>query len=199
MFEKYTERARQVLIQAHEEAREHNHHAVTCKHLLVGIEREGEGVAARALMEFDITIDDLRAALPEDGKSQPKGQIPFSPKAKDALDQALRESIALGHNYIGTEHILLGLSRTLGGVEDASDKEIRDLVIGWLDPTPSKTKVNVHIRGSRAMIGEHGPEKFLPVRKLPGTNLPWQTPLWRAGYKEGFADGWHEAQKRGAA
>lgn len=119
MFERFTERARQVIVLAQEEARDLKHNYIGTEHLLLGLLREGEGVAARVLSALDITIEDVRAEVMRivgEGESESQGQIPFTPRAKKVLELALREALSLGHNYIGTEHILLGLVRESEGV-----------------------------------------------------------------------------------
>ena len=121
MFERFTERARQVVVFAQDEARALGHAYIGTEHLLLGLLREEEGIAARALGSLHVTIDEVRAQVERivgrgDGDEAATGQIPFTPRAKKTLELALREGQALGHNYIGTEHILLGLARQDEGV-----------------------------------------------------------------------------------
>ena len=123
MFERFTHRARRVVVLAHEEACLLNHNYIGTEHILLGLihERveEGGGVAAQVLDSFDIKLDDVRAEIVEiigKGSSAPSGHIPFTPRAKKVLELSLREALQLGHNYIGTEHILLGLIREGEGV-----------------------------------------------------------------------------------
>ena len=119
MFERFTDRARRVVVLAQEEARMLNHNYVGTEHLLLGLVGEGEGVAARALESLGISLHAVRAQVEEiigQGQQTPSGHIPFTPRAKKVLDLARRESGALGHHYIGTEHILLGLIREGDGV-----------------------------------------------------------------------------------
>jgi ATP-dependent Clp protease ATP-binding subunit ClpA len=119
MFEKFTERARQVIVLAQEEARMLNHDYIGTEHLLLGLIHEGEGVAARALESLGISLEDVRQNVEEiigRGQETPSGHIPFTPRAKKVLELSLRESQHLGHDYIGTEHILLGLIREGEGV-----------------------------------------------------------------------------------
>jgi len=114
MFERFTERARQVVVLAQDEARELKHEYIGTEHLLLGLLREEEGVAARALAGLGVTLDEVRArvrAAAPAGERAPVGQIPFTPRAKRALELSLREALAHGHNHIGTEHLLLGLTR----------------------------------------------------------------------------------------
>ena len=120
MFERFTERARRVVVLAQEEARLLNHNYIGTEHVLLGLLHEGEGVAAKALEELGISLDAVRERVEDmigQGSSAPiEGHIPFTPRAKKVLELALREALQLGHNYIGTEHILLGLVREGEGV-----------------------------------------------------------------------------------
>lgn len=119
MFERFTDRARRVVVLAQNEARALNHAFIGTEHLLLGLIQEGEGVAAKALEMANIEGDKVREAVVEmigEGKNSPTGHIPFTPRAKKVLELSLREALQLGHNYIGTEHILLGLIREGEGV-----------------------------------------------------------------------------------
>ena len=119
MFEPFTERARWVVVQAQEEARMRNDNYIGTEHILLGLIHEGTGVAARALDSLGINLDVVRRQVEEiigRGQQTPSGHIPFTPRAKKVLELSLRESQQLGHNYIGTEHILLGLLREGDGV-----------------------------------------------------------------------------------
>ncbi|MEY3691388.1 MAG: hypothetical protein RJB57_1044, partial [Actinomycetota bacterium] len=119
MFERFTDRARRVVVLAQEEARKLNHSYIGTEHILLGLISEGEGVAAKALDSLSISLDAVRAQVEEiigQGGSSPSGHIPFTPRAKKVLELSLREALQLGHNYIGTEHILLGLLREGEGV-----------------------------------------------------------------------------------
>ena len=119
MFERFTDRARRVVVLAQDEARALNHNYIGTEHLLLGLIHEGEGVAAKALESMDISLDAVRAQVVEiigEGQAAPSGHIPFTPRAKKVLELSLREALQLGHNYIGTEHILLGLLREGEGV-----------------------------------------------------------------------------------
>jgi ATP-dependent Clp protease ATP-binding subunit ClpC len=119
MFEKFTDRARRVLVLAQEEARMLNHNYIGTEHILLGLIHEGEGVAAKALESLGISLDAVRQQVEEiigQGQQAPSGHIPFTPRAKKVLELGLRESLQLGHNHIGTEHILLGLLREGEGV-----------------------------------------------------------------------------------
>ena len=119
MFERFTDRARRVVVLAQEEARLLNHNYIGTEHILLGLIHEGEGVAAKALESLGISLDKVRQQVEEiigAGQSPPSGHIPFTPRAKKVLELSLREALQLGHNYIGTEHILLGLIREGEGV-----------------------------------------------------------------------------------
>ena len=119
MFERFTDRARRVVVLAQDEARALNHNYIGTEHLLLGLIHEGEGVAAKALESMDVTLDKARAQVVEiigEGQSAPSGHIPYTPRAKKVLELSLREALQLSHNYIGTEHILLGLLREGEGV-----------------------------------------------------------------------------------
>ena len=119
MFERFTDRARRVVVLAQEEARMLNHNYIGTEHILLGLIQEGEGVAAKALESLGISLEGVRQQVEEiigQGQQAPSGHIPFTPRAKKVLELSLREALQLGHNYIGTEHILLGLIREGEGV-----------------------------------------------------------------------------------
>nr|MBA2282071.1 AAA family ATPase [Acidimicrobiia bacterium] len=119
MFERFTDRARRVVVLAQEEARLLNHSYIGTEHILLGLIHEGEGVAAKALESLGISLEAVRSQVEEiigQGGTAPSGHIPFTPRAKKVLELSLREALQLGHNYIGTEHILLGLIREGEGV-----------------------------------------------------------------------------------
>jgi Clp amino terminal domain, pathogenicity island component len=119
MFERFTDRARRVVVLAQDEARRLNHNYIGTEHILLGLIHEGEGVAARALQSLGISLEAVRQQIEEiigRGQQAPSGHIPFTPRAKKVLELSLRESLQLGHTYIGTEHILLGLIHEGDGV-----------------------------------------------------------------------------------
>ena len=119
MFERFTDRARRVVVLAQEEAKMLNHNYIGTEHILLGLIHEGEGVAAKALESLGISLDAVREQVQDiigQGQQQPTGHIPFTPRAKKVLELSLREALQLGHSYIGTEHILLGLIREGEGV-----------------------------------------------------------------------------------
>ncbi len=147
MFERFTERARQVVVLAQEEARTLKHNYIGTEHILLGLLREEEGVAARALRSLGVTVERARdrvVAIVGPGEEATSGQIPFTPRAKKVLELALREALSLGHNYIGTEHILLGLVQENEGVGarilldlDAGAEKVRAEVLRLLGTSPS--------------------------------------------------------------
>ena len=154
MFERFTDRARRVVVLAQEEARLLNHSYIGTEHILLGLIHEGEGVAAKALEALGISLEAVRAQVEEiigQGGSSPSGHIPFTPRAKKVLELSLREALQLGHNYIGTEHILLGLIREGEGVAaqvlvklGADLSRVRQQVIqllsGYQGPSGSKSE-----------------------------------------------------------
>ena len=142
MFERFTEHARQVVVLAQDEARALKHNYIGTEHILLGLLRVDEGVAARVLESLDITLEEVRARVARivgQGDEMATGQIPFTPRAKKVLELAQREALSLGHNYIATEHILLGLVHEGDGVGvrilldfDADAEKIRDETIRML-------------------------------------------------------------------
>ncbi len=163
MFERFTERARQVVVLAQEEARTLKHNYIGTEHILLGLLREEEGLAARVLESLDITVERVRAQVVRivgSGEEVTSGQIPFTPRAKKVLELALREALSLGHNYIGTEHILLGLVRENEGVAarilldfDADSEKIRNEVIRMLSG-PGGRRQGSSSSGSSSGSGE---------------------------------------------
>ena len=142
VFERFTERARQVVVLARAEAQALKHSSIGTEHILLGLFGQPEGLAARVLDSLDITAERVRATVVElagAGQDEPANQIPFTPRAKQALELALREALSLGHSSIGTEHILLGLACENEGLAarilldlDADCEKIRHEVIRWL-------------------------------------------------------------------
>ena len=142
MFERFTERARQVVLLAQEEARTLKHDYIGTEHILMGLLREQEGLAARVLESLEITVERARGQVVRivgSGKEVTSGTIPFTPRAKKVFDLALREALSLGHNYIGTEHILLAIVRENEGVAvrilldfDADSEKVRNEVLRML-------------------------------------------------------------------
>jgi ATP-dependent Clp protease ATP-binding subunit ClpA len=142
MFERFTERARRVVVLAQDEARLLKHNYIGTEHILLGLLREEEGLAARVLDTLDITVEEVRAQIVRivgQGDEVDTGQIPFTPRVKKVLELALQEALELGHDYIGTEHILLGLVLEDGGVGarilrdfDADPEKVRNELIRML-------------------------------------------------------------------
>ncbi len=150
MFERFTDRARRVLVLAQEEARLLSHSFIGTEHILLGLIHEDDGVAATAIKSLDITLEAVREKVEQTigpAGSAPKGSPPFTPRAKKVLELSLREALQLGHNYIGTEHILLGLVREGEGVAaqvlvslGADLPRVRQAVMGLIgQPGPSIT------------------------------------------------------------
>src|SRR6195256_6008286 len=169
MFERFTERARQVVVLAQEEARTLKHNYIGTEHILLGLLREEEGLAARVLESLDITVERVRAQVVRivgSGEEVTSGQIPFTPRAKKVLELALREALSLGHNYIGTEHILLGLVRENEGVAarilldfDADSEKIRNEVIRMLSGPGGRRQGAGAGAGTGATAGSSGEGK----------------------------------------
>jgi ATP-dependent Clp protease ATP-binding subunit ClpC len=157
MFERFTDRARRVVVLAQEEARMLNHNYIGTEHILLGLIHEGEGVAAKALESLGISLEAVRQQVEEiigQGQQAPSGHIPFTPRAKKVLELSLREALQLGHNYIGTEHILLGLIREGEGVAaqvlvklGADLNKVRQQVIQLLNGYQSKEPVGSTTEG----------------------------------------------------
>ncbi|MSO59916.1 MAG: ATP-dependent Clp protease ATP-binding subunit [Ilumatobacteraceae bacterium] len=175
MFERFTDRARRVVVLAQEEARLLNHSYIGTEHILLGLIHEGEGVAAKALESLGISLEAVRAQVEEiigQGGSSPSGHIPFTPRAKKVLELSLREALQLGHNYIGTEHILLGLIREGEGVAaqvlvklGADLARVRQQVIqllsGYQGPAGKADSQPAGGSGSKEEQGEKGGSQIL--------------------------------------
>jgi ATP-dependent Clp protease ATP-binding subunit ClpC len=171
MFERFTDRARRVVVLAQEEARMLNHNYIGTEHILLGLIHEGEGVAAKALESLGISLEAVRQQVEDiigQGQSAPTGHIPFTPRAKKVLELSLREALQLGHNYIGTEHILLGLIREGEGVAaqvlqklGADLNRVRQQVIQLLSG---------YTGGKEAAPGEQAPQGSMVLDQF-GRNL----------------------------
>ena len=174
MFERFTERGRQVIVLAQDEARALRHNYIGTEHLLLGLLREEEGIAARVLESLCIGLDDVRAQVARivgEGEDVTSGQIPFTPRAKKVLELSLKEGLSMGHNYIGTEHILLGLAREGEGVAarvlldfDADAEKIRNAVLSLIGGAPTRTHEPMSEGGIVA-----GPPRRFPTRPRAGT------------------------------
>ena len=173
MFERFTDRARRAVVLSQEEARLLNHNFIGTEHILLGLIHEGEGVAAKALESLGIELESVRGQVEEiigPGGESPGGHIPFTPRAKGVLELSLREALALGHNYIGTEHILLGLIREGEGVAaqvltkvGADLPRVREQVIKLLA---------AHAEASSTVWGRE-PERVVPERVV---GAPMESP-----------------------
>jgi hypothetical protein len=156
MFERFTDRARRVVVLAQEEARMLSHNYIGTEHLLLGLIHEGEGVAARALEAMGISLEVVRLQVEEiigQGQQEPSGHIPFTPRAKKVLELSLREATQLGHEYIGTEHILLGLVREGDGVA----AQVLVKLGGDLNRVRLQVIELLHGRAGRSTAGEDRP------------------------------------------
>ena len=161
MFERFTDRARRVAVLAQEEARMLRHDHIGTEHILLGLIREGDGVAAEALESLGISLEAVRQHVGEitgQGQQAPSGHIPFTPRAKKVLELSLREALQLGHNYIGTEHILLGLLREGEGVA------AQVLVKLGADLSGVRQRVNQLLRG---YPGNEPPAAVAPPGRRP--------------------------------
>jgi len=187
LFERFTDRARRVVVLAQEEARLLNHNYIGTEHILLGLIHEGEGVAAKALESLGISLEAVRSQVEEiigQGGSSPSGHIPFTPRAKKVLELSLREALQLGHNYIGTEHILLGLIREGEGVAaqvlvklGADLSRVRQQVIqllsGYSGPGGSQGEKAGAAPGGSSGSGESQPSGSLVLDQF-GRNLTQQ-------------------------
>jgi hypothetical protein len=191
VFERFTERARQVVVYAQEEARVLRHSYIGTEHILLGLLREQEGLAARVLESLGISFDRTRGQVVRivgSGEEVTSGQIPFTPRAKKVLEMALREALSLGHDYIGTEHILLGLVRENEGVAarilldfDADSEKIRNQVIRMLSGPAGRAAVAAGgAVAAEARVRQAGARIF-PSAPPPRPPLEWQraSVLWR--------------------
>ncbi|MBM7791375.1 prophage maintenance system killer protein [Tenggerimyces flavus] len=160
MFERFTDRARRVVVLAQEEARDLNHNYIGTEHVLLGLVHEGDGVAAKVLEALGIQREAIRTVVLEtigEGSHAPSGHIPFTPRAKRVMELALREALQFSHNYIGTEHLLLGLVREGEGVAAQA------LVKLGAELDTVRTKVLEHLKGYQS--------------DAPLTSLPSDAPL----------------------
>jgi ATP-dependent Clp protease ATP-binding subunit ClpC len=171
MFERFTDRARRVVVLAQEEARMLNHNYIGTEHILLGLIHEGEGVAAKALESLGISLEAVRQQVEEiigQGQQAPSGHIPFTPRAKKVLELSLREAMQLDDSYIGTEHILLGLIREGEGVAaqvliklDGNLNKVRQQVIRMKAGTPTTEEMPAAAAGAAESTG--GPESAGPA------------------------------------
>jgi ATP-dependent Clp protease ATP-binding subunit ClpA len=198
MFERFTNRARHVVVLAQEEARRLQHNYIGTEHLLLGLLGEPHGLAARALDHFGVSLAGVREEVTNIigiGKKAPKGHIPFTPRAKKVLELSLREALQLGHNYIGTEHILLGIIRERDGVAaqiiaaHAGDPAVvRTAVLNLLpaeQSTPGQRWLRRHavwLRHHATVSGEPGePEEREELRTTPAADTSLEEAAQLAG------------------
>jgi ATP-dependent Clp protease ATP-binding subunit ClpC len=167
MFERFTDRARRVVVLAQEESRRLDHNYIGTEHILLGLIREGEGIAAKTLESLEISLEAVRQKVEDiigHGKKTPSGHIPFTPRSKKVLELSLRESLELGHDYIGTEHVLLGLIREGEGVAarvlrdlGAQLTAVRERVLELVRESPpesSPPSLPPHRAGTLVQLGE---------------------------------------------
>jgi ATP-dependent Clp protease ATP-binding subunit ClpC len=179
MFERFTERARQAIVLAQVEARGLKHNYIGTEHLLLGLLREEEGLAARALSSFDLTVWEVRAEVARivgQGDEVEGGQIPFTPRTKKVLELSLREALELGHDYIGTEHLLLGLLQEGEGVA------VRILVSLGATPAAIRDELLRTLSGARVEMRARPRLNWeYAVRTLEGATESWpqQLTAWR--------------------
>jgi ATP-dependent Clp protease ATP-binding subunit ClpC len=198
VFERFTERAKQVVVLAQDEARALKHNYIGTEHILLGLLREEEGLAARVLESLDITVEEVRAQVariigPGD-EPIVSGQIPFTPRAKKVLELSLREALSLKHNYIGTEHILLGLVRENEGVAarilvdfDADAETIRNEIMRVLSGPGGPGLVHTETVQHRAVRG--GWTSYGPLaERTPSLVLGWALGTFSLGI--GILVGW---------
>jgi len=186
VFERFTERARQVVVLAQDEARSLNHNYIGTEHLLLGLLREEEGVGASVLESLGVTLEEVRAQVARivgQGDDVMSGQIPFTPRAKKVLELSLKEALRLGHNHIGTEHLLLGLARENQGVAS------RILLDFGVDAERVRDEVLRFLSGrSMGLVTEGAPERArrhtdrLETRERAGSSR-WFRPLLLPGRK----------------
>ena len=176
MFERFTDRARRVVVLAQEEARMLNHNYIGTEHILLGLVHEGEGIASKALLSLNVSLDAVRRQVEEvigRGGSPPGGHIPFTPRAKKVLELSLREALQLGHNYIGTEHILLGVIREGEGVGaqvltklGANLERVRQAVIHLLPASGAESPVLAEFQADMASTLARVVERGRRTREL---------------------------------
>jgi ATP-dependent Clp protease ATP-binding subunit ClpC len=197
MFERFTDRARRVLVLAQEEARLLNHGFIGTEHILLGLIHEGDGLAAKALESLDISLETVREEVKERvGPAGPasRGNPPFTPRAKKVLELSLREALQLGHNYIGTEHILLGLVREGEGVAaqvlvslGADLPRVRQTVVQLLSGYQASEAEEMQVGGIAQLQRRRARSSATPVGK------EWTAQVVRAGRRpEDFANAYAE-------
>ena len=195
MFERFTERARQVVVLAQDEARKLKHNYIGTEHILLGLLREEEGIGARVLESLDVTTEEVRAQVARivgPGDEAASGQIPFTPRAKEVLELSLREALSFGHNYIGTEHVLLGLVREGEGVAS------RVLLDFGVTADVVREAVIAALGGTAAQVHAHGPgavqmpamRRMVKPRQLDVVSLVFGWLLFALALGVGILVGW---------
>jgi hypothetical protein len=193
MFERFTERARHVVVLAQDEARAFKHNYIGTEHILLGLVREEEGLAARMLESLGISVEEVRAQVARilgQGDEATSGQIPLTQRAKKVLELALREALSLGHNYIGTEHILLGLVRENEGVA------ARILLGFGVDAEQIRDEIIRKLSGARRRQWEPASSDFaFAPRQRPWQFrvVPWPREDAAKALNRLGAEGWHLA------
>jgi ATP-dependent Clp protease ATP-binding subunit ClpC len=189
MFERFTERARQVVVFAQDEARELRHDYIGTEHLLLGLLREEEGLAARVLATLGVTLEGTRADVARvvgEGEGTVKGQIPFTPRAKHALELSLNEATELGHGYIGTEHVLLGVAREGRGVAAR--------ILGEHGVPPQRVAIAVleTLQGGTGQVDPAVLKRYAQAAADPGTSVQTEVArsVLRGPLLPPFALGW---------
>jgi ATP-dependent Clp protease ATP-binding subunit ClpC len=187
MFERFTERARQVVVLAQDEARQLKHNYIGTEHLLLGLLREEQGIAARVLESLGVTLEEVRGQVGRIvgmGDEVESGQIPFTPRAKKVLELSLREAVSLNHNFIGTEHVLLGVARENEGVA------MRILLDHEIDEDRIRSEVMRTLGGKGPALVQSAPMRHVvPHRRrlVPG----WATlAAGGAVFAAGLLTGW---------
>jgi ATP-dependent Clp protease ATP-binding subunit ClpC len=186
MFERFTERARQVVVLAQDEARELRHNYIGTEHLLLGLLREEDGLGARVLGELGVTLEGVRSdvgLIIGQGDEAMTGQIPFTPRAKRVLELSLNEATELGHGYIGTEHLLLGLAREGNGVA------ARILADHGAPPERIAGAVLEKLQGGRGRVDPEFRQRFVEQPRVM-TRVFTATPARRVPKLPPFARGW---------
>jgi ATP-dependent Clp protease ATP-binding subunit ClpC len=183
VFERFTDRARRVIVLAQEEARLINHNYIGTEHILLGLIHEGEGIGAQALRRHNVNTASLRTLVEAQigkGSQSPSGHIPFTPRAKKVMELALREALQLGHNYIGTEHLLLALIREGEGVAaqtlanlDIKLNDVRKTVFLLVGKQYEENDITAHIKASD--LPQPAPKtSTATIKEEPKEILSWQ-------------------------
>jgi hypothetical protein len=197
VFERFTDRARRVVVLAQEESRLLNHNYIGTEHLLLGLIHESDGIGAKVLQSLGISLNAVRSQVEEilgPGGHPASGHIPFTDRAKKALESSLREALQLGHNYIGTEHILLGLIRDSDGVAaqvlgrlGADPSLVRQHVVGVLEGNPGSVRLEAWAATDVSRLGVAPSVTALPQCGFCGRDL-WEAEHFVAGERAAICD-----------